>query len=271
MIMRSLKKRLALVPLVLLCATPCWAQAATPPDAGDAAGAPAVLDPTAVAALESMGTALRTLDSFTVRSTSSVDVVLDTGQKIQLDQRITYQANRPDGLYVELESDRRHRRLYYDGAALTLYSPRLGYYATVPTHARSLDELVTSASRDYGIALPLADLFYWGTPDLPMTALTSAISIGPATIAGVMTEQYAFRQPGVDWQLWIAADTRLPQKIVITSLDDPSHPEFRAELAWDTRTPVPASASRFTPPDDAAAILLAHPDTSGDTTQGASR
>lgn len=266
MITRRWQRRAAVVPLVLLCAT--TAAAATPATssgATDEVRPSADLDPTAVAALESMGAALRKLESFSVRSTSSVDVVLETGQKVQLEQTINYRARRPDGLYVELESDRKHRRIYYDGRALTVYSPRLNYYASVPTRARSLGELVTNAGRDYGIALPLADLFYWGTPDLPVAALSSAILIGPATVAGIKTEQYAFRQPGVDWQLWVASDSRLPQKIVITNVDDPALPEFRAELHWDTRTSVPASTFRFEPPKDAASIVLKLPAANGTT------
>lgn len=266
MITRRWQRRAAVVPLVLLCAAQAGAAIPTAPaNPGDDAGPPAYLDPAAVAVLESMGTALRKLESFSVRSTSSVDVVLETGQKVQLDQSINYRARRPDGLYVELESDRKHRRIYYDGQALTVYSPRLNYYASVPTRARSLGELVTNAGTDYGIALPLADLFYWGTADLPVTALTSAIHIGPATVAGIKTEQYAFRQPGVDWQLWVASDSRLPQKIVITNVDDPALPEFRAELHWDTRTSVPASAFRFEPPKDAASIVLKLPAVTGNT------
>lgn len=256
--------RVVAVPLLLLGAVPVGGAApATPAEPEAGATAAAQLDPVAITALESMATALRKLESFTVRSTSSIDVVLETGQKIQFDQNINYRAHRPDGLYVELDSDRKHRQIYYDGKALTVYAPRLNYYASVPTRARSLGELVTNAGKDYGIALPLADLFYWGAQDLPVTTLTSAIYIGPATLANTKTDQYAFRQPGVDWQIWIASDSRLPQKIVITNLDDPALPEFRAQLNWDTRTPVSASTFRFDAPKDAASIVLKLPAVTG--------
>lgn len=253
-------RRAAAAPLLFLGMIPAGIAAQAAPAEPDAeATAASQLDPEAIAALESMAASLRQLESFSVKSSSSVDVVLETGQKIQLDQDINYRARRPDGLYVELDSDRKQRQIYYDGKALTVYSPRLNYYASVSTQAHSLGELVTNAERDYGIALPLADLFYWGTQDLPVSALTSAIYVGPATVGSMKTDQYAFRQPGVDWQVWIASDTRLPQKIVITNLDDPALPEFRARLDWDTHTPVPASAFRFNAPKDAASIVLKLP------------
>lgn len=255
-------RRAAFVPLLALGVVQTgFATQETAPAGG--AATQARLDPEAVAALESMAAALRKLDGFSIQSRSSVDVVLETGQKIQLDQRISYHARRPDKLFVELESDRTHRQIYYDGKDLTIHSPRLNYYASVRTHAHTLGELVTNAGRDYGIALPLADLFYWGTPDLPMDALASAIYIGPATVANARTDQYAFRQAGVDWQVWIASDSRLPQKIVITNVDDPALPEFRAQLDWDTRTPVPASTFRFQAPKDAAAIVMKLPADTG--------
>lgn len=257
-------RRTVFVPLLALCMAHTGLAAQDTARTADAEAATR-RDPEAVAALASMGSALRALDSFSVRSISSVDVVLETGQKIQLDQRITYRARRPDGLYVELESDRRHRQIYFDGKDLTVYSPRLNYYASVPTRARSLDELVTNAGRDYGIALPLADLFYWGTPDLPVDALTSAVYIGPATVGATKTDQYAFRQPGVDWQVWIASDSRLPHKIVITNVDDPALPEFRAQLDWDVHAPMPASTFRFKAPKDAASIVLKLPADSDNT------
>ncbi len=43
---------------------------------------------------------------------------------------------------------------------------------------------------------------------------------------------------------------------MITSLDDPALPQYRAQLRWDTRTPVAASAFQFTPPADATRIKL---------------
>jgi hypothetical protein len=60
----------------------------------------------------------------------------------------------------------------------------------------------------------------------------------------------------VDWQVWISKATSLPKKLIINSLDDPAQPQYRARLAWDTRTPVPATAFQFAPPADAARIKL---------------
>lgn len=227
-------------------ASPAVAPATVPPER----------DPAALAALDRMGAALRALKQFSLTSDASTEIVLDDGQKVELDGVVTYKVRTPNQLFLELRSDRQLRQLIYDGKALTLYSPRLKYYAQVDGLSSTLGELVEDAATRYGIDMPLADMFLWGTDKAPKTAIRSALHIGGGTVDGEPIEQYAFKQEGVDWQLWISKTTSLPKKLVITSLDDPALPQYRAQLRWDTRTPVPATAFRFSPPADAARITL---------------
>lgn len=213
-------------------------------------------DPQALAALDRMGAALRALDHFSLVSDASTEVVLEDGQKIELDGVVTYKVKRPDQLFLELRSDRQLRQLIYDGNRLTLYSPRLKYYAQVEDVGATLGELVEAAANRYGIEMPLADMFLWGTDKAPKTAIRGALHVGGGTLDGESIEQYAFKQDGVDWQVWISSATSLPKKLVINSLDDPAQPQYRARLRWDTRAPVPASAFQFTPAADVARIKL---------------
>jgi len=213
-------------------------------------------DPEALAARERMGAALRALKQFSLTSDASTEIVLDDGQKVELDGVVTYKVRAPNQLFLELRSDRQLRQLFYDGKALSLYSPRLKYYAQVDGLSSTLGELVEDAASRYGIDMPLADMFLWGTDKAPKTAIRSALHIGGGTVDGEQIEQYAFKQDGVDWQLWVSKATSLPKKLVITSLDDPALPQYRAQLRWDTRTAVPATAFQFTPPADATRIKL---------------
>ncbi len=213
-------------------------------------------DPEALAALDRMGAALRALKQFSLTSDASTEVVLEDGQKIELDGVVTYKVKAPDQLFLELRSDRQLRQLFYDGNALTVYSPRLNYYAQVDGVGATLGELVDQAADRYGIEMPLADMFLWGTDKAPKTAIRAALHVGGGTLDGEPIEQYAFKQDAVDWQVWISKATSLPKKLIINSLDDPAQPQYRARLAWDTRTPVPATAFQFAPPADAARIKL---------------
>ncbi|WP_395335468.1 DUF2092 domain-containing protein [Novosphingobium sp. BL-8H] len=69
---------------------------------------------------------------------------------------------------------------------------------------------------------------------------------------------YAFRQDKVDWQLWVEDGAMpLPCKIVITSKEDPTMPQYTAVLHWTTQTPPSAADLAFNPPADAHRITMA--------------
>ena len=55
---------------------------------------------------------------------------------------------------------------------------------------------------------------------------------------------------GVDLQVWISDDDRrLPQRIVLTYVNEAGEPQFRADFSdWNLRPPVPDSVFAFQPP-----------------------
>ncbi|WP_411851158.1 DUF2092 domain-containing protein [Stenotrophomonas sp. LGBM10] len=228
----------------------------TAPPAPAPAVAASERDPEALAALDRMGAALRALTQFSLVSDASTEVVLDDGQKIELDGKVTYKVKRPNQLFLEIRSDRQLRQLFYDGKQMSLYSPRLKYYAQADGIHATLGDLAEQVADRYGIELPLADMFLWGTDKARTDAIRGALHIGGGTVDGEAVEQYAFQQDQVDWQIWIATRTSLPRKLIITSLDDPALPQYRAELHWDTRSPVASTAFHFTPPAGASRIAL---------------
>lgn len=215
------------------------------------------LEPEALAALDRMGEALRSLKQFSLRSDTSLEVVLEDGEKVEVDNTLTYKVIRPDHLFVEIRNDRRVREIYFDGKELTINSPLLGMYASRPVQARTLGELVINAAEQYDIEFPLADMFFWGTEHAPKDLIRTARHIGSASLDGQKVEHYAYTQDGVHWQVWITAAGNLPKKLVIISQDDPALPQYRANLHWDTQTPLVASALTFTPAKDAQRIVLA--------------
>ncbi len=214
------------------------------------------VDPNVVKALDKMGAYLRTLTAFEVESTNSTDEVLDTGQKVQFDGTAHLQVRRPNKLHVEVKTDRKHREFFYDGKTFTLFGRRVNYYATVPAPP-TLRELAIELAKRYGIEPPLADLFFWGSEDNRASDLRSAIDLGPSTIGGTECEQYALREEGVDWQVWIQkGDTPLPRKLVITTTSDPAQPQYVSVLKWNLTPKLEDAIFRFTPPQGAMRIVL---------------
>ena len=244
--------------LSLALAAPITASAApakpAPAAAPSASASP--VEPQAVAALQKMGKYLRSLKSFSVHGDTTLDVVTEDGQKLQFPGSVDYKVRTPNDLQLSWKTDRKERELYYDGKTLTVYGPKNKYYATVDAPP-TLRDLLTDARDRYGIELPLPDLFLWGTDEAPVSDLKAATFVGPARIDGSVTEQYAFRQDGVDWQLWLeVGDKPLPRRLVITTTDDPAQPQYSTTLTWNTNASFKDSAFTFVPPKDAAKIEL---------------
>lgn len=235
--------RPVLLALALAALGPLPAATAQTPAAAPATS----VDTAAVTALARMGKALRALPQFRMHATTRTEYVLDDGQKLTLPGTVEYKVIGPDRFFVEIQSEQQHRQLFYDGKQLTIYSPRLKYYATLDDLNRSSQALLAESAAQYGLEFPLADLFLWGTPAFPTDRLQSALHVGSARIDGEATQHYAYRQPGVDWQVWISDSTALPRQLVITSHDDPALPSYQATLQWDTRRAVNAAELAFSP------------------------
>ena len=90
-------------------------------------------------------------------------------------------------------------------------------------------ELLAVAEQKYDLDFPLADLFYWGTDKADLEDIKSSTYVGPSWVGGAACDHYAFRQQGVDWQLWIErGEAPLP-------------------ASWSSRPPT-TTPSRSTPP-----------------------
>lgn len=239
-----------------------WAPFATNALAASPSPAPSVnvrgaVEPDALQALQQMSAYLLTLPSFEVRSQATLEVVTASAQKVQLDRTVTYKVRRPDGFVIDVDSDMKKRRYIYDGKRFIVLAPNLDYYAAVsapPTIRQTLDQIFDR----FGISLPLEDLFRWN--DLSgarKDLLLAGFKVGTATIDGVETDQYAFREPDVDWQVWIQRGSQpLPLKMTIVDRTDPANPAYTAKLNWNVAPKLTAADFDFEPDKDAKQIKL---------------
>jgi hypothetical protein len=235
--------------MALALAAPAFAQAPATP-------VPAV-DPAAVKALQDMSSYLRTLKAYQVEAHTATDDVLANGMTDQRTAKTVFVVQMPAKLFAETSSDRQSRSYIYDGTTFTLYARRAGYYATVPAPA-TVRELADVLSDKYDIELPLTDLFLWGAPGWGTGDIKAAVDLGPSEVAGTTCQQYAFRQEGVDWQIWIQkGDFPLPRKLVITTRTDEARPQHTAVFTWDLAPSFSAGAFAFDPPEGAGRVLLA--------------
>jgi hypothetical protein len=217
---------------------------------------PMAVDPQATDALRRMSAFLREQQSFGVITEMETDYVLENGQKVRLSSHGDLRVQRPSRLRARVVSDRKDREFFYDGKTFTLYSPKLGYYATLPAPP-TIADLADHLTEVYGLELPLVDLFRWNK-DTDFSELESARFVGTTKLNGIKTDQYAFRQRGVDWQIWIDKGNRpLPRKILLTTTDDKTRPEHSIELSWQLNATHQDSTFAFKPPKSASKIAIA--------------
>lgn len=233
-------------------APPVLAQNAQP-----ASKAASPIAPGAMEALNKMGAYLRTLISFQVWADVTTDNVLDDGQTIQFSSKVDLVAARPNRMRVEVTDDDGHRFFFFDGKSFTIFGQVANFYATIPAPP-TLSQPADNLNDKYGIELPLADLFKWQDNTAKVNKIKAAEDIGPSAVDGVTCEQYAFRQEGVDWQIWIQlGDFPLPRKLVIRTLTDDAKPQHTEILTWNLAPSFSDNAFSFDPPANAHRILIA--------------
>jgi hypothetical protein len=242
-------KQLNYFPLLAIAMASMATQSAAQP-------APTI-DPDAIEALKRVGTYLRTLKAFQVRGAITSEDVLDDGQKVEVESSADLLADRPNRLRLEMTGDRQHRLFFYDGKTFTLFAQRLNFYATVPAPP-TIVELIDKLQEKFDIEMPLVDMFYWGTERSKVGEITSAMDLGPSSVGGVTCEQFAFRQPGIDWQIWIQrGDYPLPRKVLISTLTDEARPQYTSVLTWNLAPSFNDAAFVFDAPKDATQISFA--------------
>lgn len=230
---------------------------ATPATTNATASVQLPLDPVAIDALKGMGNYLRSLKNFEMRSKATMQTTLQgTDLSIHLGYEGLYQVERPTRFHVEMKSDRAIREYFYDGKTFTVNVPRQKVYAAVPAPA-TIRATLDKVYLDYGISLPLADLFYWAE-DPSTTGVKSAVRIGYAKINGQDTDQFAYRGDTLDWQLWIArGPAPLPLRMVVTDRSEKPQSSYIADLTWNTNPTFSAKTYTFTPAADETRIEAA--------------
>lgn len=225
--------------------------------AAGADSAEVAVDPAAKAALDRMGAYLRSVQAFEADVTSTREEVLESGLKVQSDWVTNLVVRKPDRLLAHVQSDSQDRWFFYNGRLFTLWANRADLYATVDAPP-TLGGLIQMLEEKLEIEVPLVDLFRWGTAEATTGEITQAVDLGPATIGGTTCHQYAFRQEGLDWQIWIQeGDFPLPRKLVLTTTSDDARPQFVATYSWNLAPSYNDAGFTFDPPADAHRITFA--------------
>jgi len=241
------RSRTALVSTVLLCAVgAAFAQ--------ERQGAEPLIEPESIEALKKMGDHLQSLKVFSLKATTTTEVILDTDQKLEIGGTATYEVKRPDHLRIDLATDVVHGELVYDGKTLVYASPDQNVYAQVPAPATIKDTLEEAAQK-YNLSFPLADLFAWGTPDAPIDLIGEGFFVGHAWVNGKQADHWAYRGADQDAEIWIATEgSPLPLKISLVDREDLTRPRITSVLEWTENAEIADDVFQYKPKDGAQKI-----------------
>ncbi len=213
------------------------------------------VDPKAVEIFRDAMDYLKNLDQFSVKAQNTLEDLLESGHRVDLEISSTVIISRPNKLHTERHGENFDQMFYYDGEALTLYNPSDKVYAT-ETAPATIDEMFHFVRDNFGLLTPASDLIYSNAYSLMMKDVNFAQLIGKEMIGKVQCYHLLFSRPGVDFQIWIAENgSPLPYKYVVTDTSTPELLAFSIILRnWNTSPKVSDKLFKFTPPQGTTQI-----------------
>ena len=209
--------------------------------------------------LEKMFDYLASAQRFSVDVTSTFDVMQSNGQLIQFGADTEWIIKRAKHVLINSTSwDGDDRTFYFDGKQITYYDSGFNVYATAQKEG-DIDQAFDYFVEQLNMPLPLTELFSVKHPFDINTAVKSSIYVGESTLSGIECNEFAFRFPYTDLQIWIKDGKKpLPIRTVITYKNSPGEPQYATQFSnWNFTAVLPDKLFEFTPPKDARKIIFA--------------
>lgn len=233
----------------------CCAIAAVAGLSAAAQAQPAGIAPEAQRLLKASTDFLAKQQQFSADTRITLEVVLKSGQKIELNHTARQSVQRPNKLRAERTGDLVHQVFVYDGKSLTLHNPQDRVYARVAAPG-TLEGMLDFARTKLDIVAPAGDLLYKNAYDILLDGVTDGFVVGKAVIEGVRCDHLAFRAPQVDLQIWLQEGAQpLPRRFVITTRDLDNAPQFAVTVTrWNLKPTFGPQTFAFTPPAGAKRV-----------------
>ncbi|MFL6593638.1 MAG: DUF2092 domain-containing protein [Luteimonas sp.] len=206
-----------------------------------------VITPEAQAVLDRMKATFKNIKRYELSADITRDELLTFGYKLQHNESAKLWVDAPTHLRLEVNGDIKNRTYIYDGSQLTMVANDQDVYATTPAPG-SLGELVR-VLLDAGVEMPLIDMLYEGYAGNLTDQVRVGLVVGDSQVDGVATDHLAFRQPDVDWQLWVEKGNQaVPRKLLITTRYAVGDPQYQAVMHWNLNPSIDAKAFAYVPP-----------------------
>ena len=215
------------------------------------------VEPKADTIFKQMSDYLATIEQFEISTQSSIETMLDSGQKIMLHHSNVIVVKRPDRMYSSRKGDFDAQSFYYDGTIFTDYDHIKNQYTVVDVPG-TLPAALDFAIKTLELATPGVDLLYPNSYEKLSRGLLDGFYISKSVVNDIECHHLAFRNGDVDWQIWIqTGDKPLPIKYVITSRWITGAPQYSIIMTWNVKPDISDDIFKFVPSDTAKKITMA--------------
>jgi hypothetical protein len=204
--------------------------------------------------LRAMSNYLAKAKGYSYHAEVEFDQVLPKGPKIRLSGAVDIAVLRPGSLHVDYRDDVQDRLVWFQNGKLTVFDPVAVTFAEV-SGPKDIDGMVAKLEKEYGLALPLAEL----AESDPHAVLTRGVEmahyVGVHNVEGIFCHHVVLERPDLDLQIFVEVGEKpVPRKVVFEYPDRVGAPQYTASITeWSFEVP---KAEVFAPkvPKDAARV-----------------
>lgn len=211
------------------------------------------IDAEADKVLHSMADYVAGLKAFTVNYDADSEAVDIDGQKLQYSASGSVAVERPGKLKVSRKGAFVDAVLTFDGKTISIYGKKANAYGQLESPGPTIDDAVEEVRAATGFDASGADLFAADPYAVLTEDITKGVYVGTGLVGGVECDHLAFRNPRVDWQIWVQkGEQPLPLKYVITTKWVTGAPQYSVRLSdWNVAPQIDAAQFTFAAPEGA--------------------
>ena len=162
--------------------------------------------------VQQMSARLAAATGVSVTTTEARDVVRRSGEKDRVSVTAVYTVRRPDRFHTKMAGGR-GLESWYDGKKFTVAVQQDKVFAQAPM-PETIDRTLDALAERYDMALPLGDLFYSSPEKALLSDTTTGGYVGTENVGETPCYHLAFRDTGVEWELWLPVQGEpLPKRL----------------------------------------------------------
>ena len=138
----------------------------------------------------------------------------------------------------------------FDGKTISVHGKKANVYGQLESRGPTIDDAVEEVRAATGFDASGADLFAADPYAVLTEDATKGVYVGTGLVGGVECDHLAFRNPRVDWQIWVQkGEQPLPLKYVITTKWITGAPQYSLRLSdWNVAPQIDQAQFTFTVP-----------------------